>query len=71
MDDVTFTIPIHMYNQATLEKRKLRNRLEAALYLLRFAVNNADKFTEWDRDGVKSQWLDEARRVIAEAERAE
>jgi hypothetical protein len=39
----------------------LTARAETAERLLRFAVVNEDRFTEWDRDGIKEAWIDKAR----------
>lgn len=38
--------------------------IEDLLALLTFAVNNEDKFTEWDPDLVKHQWIEAVKKAV-------
>jgi hypothetical protein len=42
--------------------------MEELIALLRFAINNEDKFTEWDPDQVKCQWIEAAKRAVEAAQ---
>lgn len=50
--------PVEALARAAKERiESLQARVEVAEALLKFAVDNADKFAEYDPDGVKSAWL--------------
>ena len=42
--------------------------MEELIALLRFAINNEDKFTEWDPDLVKHQWIEAAKKAVEAAQ---
>jgi len=42
--------------------------MEELIALLRFAINNEDKFTECDPDLVKHQWIEAAKKAVEAAQ---
>lgn len=42
--------------------------MEELIALLKFAIVNEDKFTEWDPDLVKRQWIEAAKKAVEAAQ---
>lgn len=45
--------------------------MEELIALLKFAIANEDKFTEWDPDLVKHQWIEAAKKAVAAAQQSD